>query len=166
VLSPEVLEILAAEPGADGFGAMFPLLTVDSEGYPWPCYLSGRELVANAQAVYIGIRSRRARANLERFPQASLLVVGPRTAYTFGLTVTATTTTPGGVVLVAFACASVDEDTVGTDLMPMAFAATDELIRREGADDHTSLLLQFAAEYGHEPATTAKRRGAREVATQ
>jgi hypothetical protein len=165
VLPAEVIELLG-DRGSGSTEPMFGLVTVDAAGVPWPCYLSRRELLADAQTVCVAVRSRRARSNLERTGRATLVVIGARTAYACRLIATTVTTTPGGVVLAALRVESVDEDGVGTPLVAPAFVASDELIRREGADDHTRILARFAEDQGLRPTTTAKRHGAREVATQ
>jgi hypothetical protein len=155
MLGPELRHILEGGGAPAAFEPMFPLVTIEPAGHPWPCYLSRREVLAAEDRCWTATASTRLARNLGFSPQAALLLVGTRCAYTLALEAERWETSSGGVLLTSWRLSSVEEDGVGTALMPMAFAATDDLIRREGADDHTDLLARFAAQHGLQPAMTA-----------
>lgn len=140
-LSAELVGLLSADPAEDVWEPVFPLLTVDADGYPRVCLLSRAELAADPDTVRCVLRSPRTVANLRRDRRAVLVVVTDQSAHYLRLdvqTVLGEDTAAG--VAVAFAVQAAKEDTLGIPLRPMMFESSAYVRSLERWDDNRTLL--------------------------
>lgn len=137
---------------ADRFGGahpVFSLITVDTDRQPHCCLLSRAEVVECNGRLQVALRSRRARANIERSGRATLLAVDRTGALlTLRLAVTIVVDEPlmGGYRAVIDV---VERDELpGVPLTPMSFDLTPELAQIEDHEEVRRVLALVAATDG------------------
>lgn len=150
----QVRAAVAGQPAAGAWESMYPLLTVDADGYPHVCLLSRAELAADHHRVHAALASRTTIDNLTRRPRATLVVVGERAA-TY-LKLQAVRTEPDERWLgVTFEVASVKHDALDTPLRPPAYEVRTHIALDEDWTRATRLLARLADEHqGGSPCTT------------
>ncbi len=128
---PEVVvELLAGRPSIGTTEQAFPLVTVDSEGFPHVCLLSRMELDVVGDEVRAVIASRRTGANLERSGHATLIAIAGTTAHYLKLRLERQARVEG---VLAAALAVVDHvaDSLGITLSPITYTVPEGLDARE-----------------------------------
>lgn len=129
-LPDEVIGLLG-DPTRPGGRAVHHLLTVDDHGRSHATLSSASQWWTGHGRLVCVLVAGRASRYLSQRPQALLLVVGTREAYSIGLSNTTIKRVADGQVVVVFDVVAVQSDSRGVALTPMLFEATDELIGRE-----------------------------------
>lgn len=122
---------------------MFPLLTVDPDGFPRVCMLSRGELWPAEGDLIAVVAARRASANLERARQATLLVIDQERLYYARLVLVDARREKSGVLVGRLAAESVEQDSAGVALSPMTFTSTEQLAAREHTQESRDLVTTF-----------------------
>jgi hypothetical protein len=136
-LPDEVIRLLN-DAAVGGEQPVHQLLTVDDEGRPHATLSSARQWwIGDGRLVCVLVAGRTTRYLSER-PQALLLVVGARQAYSIRLTGTSIQDVEDRRVAVVFDIEDVASDSRGVALTPMLFHATDELARRESIGEQAA----------------------------
>jgi len=121
-LSYDLVRLLTASPVEDAWEPVFPLLTVDPDGYPRVCLLSRAELTAGPDTVRCVLRSPHTIANLRGHRRAVLIVVSDRSARYLRLRVLEVVGDESAAgVVVRFSVLEVKDDTLDIPLRPMTF---------------------------------------------
>jgi hypothetical protein len=123
----------------NGKQIVLPLFTVSDQGYPHATLSSSRQWWIGDGHLSFVLVAGRTSDYLSHRPQALLLIVGERDAYSVHLrrTVMQQEVQDRRVVIV-FDVTAVENDTRGVGLTPMLFQATDELARQERISEHTA----------------------------
>lgn len=127
-----------------------PLFTVDDRGYPHATLSSARQWWIGDGHLSFVLVAGRTSDYLSHRPQALLLIVGERDAYSVHLRRSVMQQElQDRRVVVVFDVTAVEKDTRGVGLTPMLFQATDELARQERISEHTAATAaQLARETG------------------
>jgi hypothetical protein len=135
---PDEIVRLLNDPAAGGKQAVQPLFTVDDQGFPHATLSSARQWWTGDGRLVCVLVAGRTSSYLSRRPQALLLVVGARQAYSVRLRSTKIEQVEDRRVAVVFDVTAVESDTRGVALTPALFQATDELGRRERITDRAA----------------------------
>ena len=139
-LPPEIAALLTGRPGQLEWEPVFPLVTVDEDGFPRACMLSTSELRWGGCDLRAVLRGRRARRDLRRHGQALLIVVGECHVHSLRLMVAADRESDQGADVVRFRVTAVTSDGVGVPLTATKFLRTAALDAREQVDVNAVLL--------------------------
>jgi hypothetical protein len=155
-LPDEVVRLLTDAAVGGGEQPVHQLFTVDDEGRPHATLSSARQwCIGDGRLVCVLVAGRTTRYLSER-PQALLLVVGARHAYSIHLTSNSIQDVEDRRVTVVFDITDIESDTRGVALTPMLFHATDELARRESISEHAAAI---AGQLAHRACTVSPTRG-------
>jgi hypothetical protein len=136
-LPAEVVRQLANS--ADDQQIVLPLFTMNDRGYPHATLSSARQWwIGDGQLSFVLVAGRTSNY-LSMRPEALLLIVGERNAYSVRLCRTVMQQeVQDRRVVVVFDVTAVENDTRGVGLTPMLFRATDELARQERISERTA----------------------------
>lgn len=146
-----VLDLLANERGLGDREPMFPLLTVDPDGFPRVCMLSRGELWPAEGDLIVVVAARRASANLERTRRATLLIVLENELVYVRLHLAGARRAESGVLVARLVGEGVEEDGAGVALRPMTFTSTRDLAAREHTRQNRDLVSWFLQQDHDEP---------------
>jgi hypothetical protein len=118
---------------------VLPLFTVDEQGWPHATLSSVRQWWIGDGRLSFVLAAGRTSEYLSQRPQALLLNVGERHAYSVRLYRTAMQQeVEDHRIVVVFDVTAVESDTRGVGLTPMLFQATDELVSQESISERTA----------------------------
>ena len=136
-LPDEVVRLLN-DPATGGVQAVQPLFTVDDQGCPHATLSSARQWWTGHGRLVCVLVAGRTTHYLAQRPQALLLVIGARQAYSVRLHATQIQEMEDRRDVVVFDVTAVESDTRGVALTPMLFQATAELARQERIGDRAA----------------------------
>jgi hypothetical protein len=139
MLPDDVVALLAGGTRDGEWEPVFPLLTVDEDGFPRVCLLSRAELELDRGGLRCVLHSRHTTANLRRVPSGLLIIVHGVTAYYLRLTVRQVLREERKMA-VRFAVEAVEEDSLRTPLQAMAFLASSRVRAVETVDVNRALF--------------------------
>jgi hypothetical protein len=131
----------------NGKQIVLPLFTVNDRGYPHANLSSARQWWIGDGCLSFVLVAGRTSDYLSQRPEALLLIVAERDAYSVRLhrTVMQQEVEDRRVVVV-FDVTAAEGDTRGVGLTPMLFQATDELARQERISEHTAAVAAQLAQ--------------------
>jgi hypothetical protein len=151
-LPDEVVRLLNdPAPGAEQ--PVLPLFTVDDQGFPHATLSSARQWWTGDERLVCVLAAGRTARYLSRHPEALLLVIGERHAYSVRLHAARIQETDDRRVAVAFDVTATESDTRGVGLTPMLFQVTDELARQEAISDGAAAT---AAQLAQQPSPVTR----------
>ncbi len=136
---PEIVAVLEGRPDIGTLDQAFILLTVDDEGVADVCLLSRSEMEADPGEVRLVVAGRKARANLGRSGQATLVAVAGGVPNYLALRTRATVEADGALA-VALSVTRVLRDDLGIELHPIMFRVEERLAVTERWERSTALL--------------------------
>lgn len=145
VIPVSVQAALRGQPERGAWNQMFPLLTVDEEGFPHVCLLSRTELDADPSSISVVVASVTTAANLRRSGIATLIVVAGRSAWYCKLRTRAPLVEVEGLLGARFAAVAVKEDSVGVELRPALYHEDERLEESEHRAATRALLARMNA---------------------
>ncbi|WP_051178468.1 hypothetical protein [Nocardia concava] len=143
----EVRTALAGRPEVGAWDPMFPLLTVDTTGFPHVCLLGRAELSTDADHVYAVLASPTTVGNLKRTGLATLIVIGATAAAYCKLTAGPGQLERDGLHGFEFTLAEVKFDSAAVDLTPPRFQVDARLTESERWQDSAALLAELAGNH-------------------
>jgi hypothetical protein len=153
-LPDEVVRLLN-DPAAGGEQAIQPLFTVDDQGFPHATLSFAPQWWTGDRRLVCVLTAGRTSSYLSQRPQALLLVVGARQAYSVRLRSIKIEEVEDRRVAVVFDVTAVESDTRGVALTPALFQATGELARQEQISDRgAAAAAQLARQPGPPPQET------------
>jgi hypothetical protein len=135
---PDEVAALLNDAAAGGEQAVQPLFTVDDQGCPHATLSSARQWWTGDEHLVCVLVAGRTTRYLAQRPQALLLVIGARQAYSVRLHATQIQEMEDRRDVVVFDVTAVESDTRGVALTPMLFQATAELARQERIGDRAA----------------------------
>jgi len=135
---PDEVAALLNDAAAGDEQEVQPLFTVDDQGCPHATLSSARQWWTGDEHLVCVHGAGRTIRYLAQRPQALLLVIGARQAYSVRLRATQIQEMEDRRVVVVFDVTAVESDTRGVALTPMLFQATAELARQERIGDRAA----------------------------
>jgi hypothetical protein len=131
----------------DDMQIVLPLFTVNDRGYPHATLSSARQWwIGHGQLSFVLVPGRTS-DYLSHRPEALLLIVGERDAYSVRLHRTSMQQeVEDHRVVVVFDVTAAEADTRGVGLTPMLFQGTEELARQERISEHTAAVAARLAQ--------------------
>ena len=146
ILSSEVRALLGEAIGVGSEQQAFPLVTVDTDGFPYFSLISRAEIrVRGASTVLIAVRGANTRAHLARDGRAGMIAVGGTAAHYLKLRVVGNRD-EGVLEAYALDLVGYRRDSLGIELSPISYVVTPHLVEREGWEQTEAILSALQAE--------------------
>jgi hypothetical protein len=142
-LSDAVAGLLAQPPEVGERAQAFPFLTVDDRGLPHVALLSARELAVDDEgSLLVALMGMTTGANVQRSGTATLLAVEGTTAHSVKLRLRRIVD-DGDLLGLVLEPVDHKADSLGVDLAPISYVATQELAMLERWDRTAALLARL-----------------------